>query len=78
MAVRVAAAFPSLTVWNRTGDRATAFAAEHKVTSAASPAEAAAGADVVITCFPLSRHVESLLDGPTGLLAGMKIGRAHV
>ena len=78
MAARVAGAFPNLVVWNRTPDRASAFAAEHKVRSAASPAEAAKDADVVISCFPLSRDVESVLDGPTGLLATMKTGSTLV
>ena len=78
MAARVAGAFPNLVVWNRTPDRASAFAAEHKVRSAASPAEAAEDADVVISCFPLSRDVESVLDGPTGLLATMKTGSTLV
>jgi 3-hydroxyisobutyrate dehydrogenase len=78
MAARVAAAFPNLVVWNRTADRALAFAAEHKVRAAASPAEAAKDADVVITCLPLSRDVESLLDGPNGLLATMKKGATLV
>lgn len=78
MAARVAAAFPSLTVWNRTPDRAAAFADEHKVDVATSPADAARNADVVITCLPLSRDVESLLDGPTGLLSSMKEGATLV
>jgi 3-hydroxyisobutyrate dehydrogenase len=78
MAARVAAAFPSLTVWNRTADRAAAFAAEHTVAVASSPADAARDADVVITCLPLSRDVESLLDGPDGLLAGMRKGTTLV
>jgi 3-hydroxyisobutyrate dehydrogenase len=78
MAARVAAAFPGLVVWNRTPDRASAFAAEHKVRAAASPAEAASEADVVVTCFPLSRDVESVLDGPSGLLASMKEGSTLV
>ena len=74
MAARVAAAFPDLVVWNRSPDRASAFAAEHKVRLATSPAEAAKGADVVITCLPVSRDVESLLEGPGGLLATMGEG----
>lgn len=78
MAARVAAAFPNLVVWNRTADKAKAFAAEHKVRLVASPAEAARDADVVITCLPLSRDVESLLDGPSGLLATMKKGATLV
>ncbi|HET9424134.1 MAG TPA: NAD(P)-dependent oxidoreductase [Gemmatimonadaceae bacterium] len=78
MAARVAATFPSLTVWNRTAERAATFAAEHKVKAAATPAEAAKNADVVITCLPLSADVESLLDGPDGLLAGMRQGTTLV
>lgn len=78
MAARVALAFPNLVVWNRSPDRAAAFAAEHNVRAAPSPAEAAKDADVVITCFPLSRDVESVLDGPDGLIAGMKKGTTLV
>lgn len=64
----------ALTVWNRTTSKAAAFAAEHGVTAAGSPAEAARGAAIVITCFPVSADVESLLEGPRGLLAGMAAG----
>jgi 3-hydroxyisobutyrate dehydrogenase len=78
MAARVARAFPQLVVWNRTGERAASFATEHKVRAAATPAEAAKDADIVITCLPLSRDVESLLDGPTGLLSTMKTGSTLV
>jgi 3-hydroxyisobutyrate dehydrogenase len=41
---------------------------------AATPAEAARGRDFVVTCLPTSRDVESLLDGPDGLLAGLARG----
>ena len=61
----------ALTVWNRTTARATAFAADAGARAAGSPADAARGAAVVITCLPTSREVESLLDGPDGLLAGL-------
>lgn len=73
MAVHVAQDH-QLTVWNRTGAKATAFAAAHPCTVAATPREAAAGAEVVITCLPTSSDVEGLLDGPDGLLAGMTKG----
>jgi 3-hydroxyisobutyrate dehydrogenase-like beta-hydroxyacid dehydrogenase len=78
MAIRVAGAFPELVVWNRTAARADSFAGEHKVRAAKTPADAARDADVVITCFPTSRDVESLLDGATGLLAGMRTGTVLV
>jgi len=45
----------SLTVWNRTGARATEFAVLHGARAAGSPREAAAGAEVVITCLPKRR-----------------------
>ena len=73
MAVHVARQH-QLTVWNRTGARAAAFAAAHACTAAATPREAASGAEVVITCLPTSTDVESLLDGPDGLLAGLGQG----
>ena len=63
-----------LTVWNRTPERATRFAAAHRARVAATPREAATGADVVVTCLPTSAEVEALLDGPDGLLAGMAPG----
>lgn len=73
MAVHLAARGP-LTIWNRTAAKATAFAAEHKATVAATPREAAAGRDVVVTCLPTSAEVAALLDGPDGLLAGLASG----
>jgi 3-hydroxyisobutyrate dehydrogenase len=56
----------TLSVWNRTGERATAFAKEASCEAAKSPADAVRGAAVAITCLPTSREVESLLDGPDG------------
>jgi 3-hydroxyisobutyrate dehydrogenase len=73
MAARVADRH-ELTVWNRTPERARAFAAEHRARVAGSPREAAAGAEVIITCLPTSRDVEQLLDGPEGLEAGLSSG----
>jgi 3-hydroxyisobutyrate dehydrogenase len=63
-----------LTVWNRTAARATAFAEAHGAVAVATPREAAAGADVVLTCLSTSADVASLLDGPDGLLAGLGQG----
>jgi 3-hydroxyisobutyrate dehydrogenase len=73
MAVHIAKAH-DLTVWNRTGSTAEAFAAAHACTVAASPRAAVAGAAVVITCLPTSADVEGLLDGAEGLLAGLQQG----
>jgi 3-hydroxyisobutyrate dehydrogenase len=64
----------SLAVWNRTTERARAFAAEAPARVADSPADAARGASVVVTCLPTSREVEQLLEGNAGLLSGLAAG----
>jgi 3-hydroxyisobutyrate dehydrogenase len=73
IAARLAAAHPT-TVWNRTGLRADEFLRDHTATKAPTPREAATGADVVVTCLPTSAEVEALLDGPDGILAGLRPG----
>jgi 3-hydroxyisobutyrate dehydrogenase len=78
MARHLAADPFDLVVWNRTGAKAAELAASHRARVAASPAEAARHAEVVITCLPTSRDVESLLDGEDGLLAGLAPGAALV
>jgi 3-hydroxyisobutyrate dehydrogenase len=79
MAVHLAhAADVSLAVWNRSGAKAEAFAREHGARAARTPADAARGAEVVITCFPVSADVESILDGDDGLLADLPRGATLV
>ena len=73
MAARLARRGP-LTVWNRSRPRAEEFARAHGARPAATPAEAARGARVLVTCLPSSREVEAILDGPDGLLAGLSRG----
>jgi 3-hydroxyisobutyrate dehydrogenase len=72
MAVHLARRGP-LTVWNRTRGRAADFVARHGGTLAATPRDAAA-ADVVITCLGTSADVASIVEGPDGLLAGLRPG----
>ncbi len=67
-----------LAVWNRTPDKATSLATETGARAARSPRDAASGASVVITCFPTSREVADILEGPEGLLAGMEPGSTLV
>jgi len=78
MALRIAAARLPLTVWNRTSERAAEFAKQSGARHAPTPADAVRDADVVITCLSTSPDVYSLLDGPDGLLAGMKRGATLV
>ncbi|HXE61544.1 MAG TPA: NAD(P)-dependent oxidoreductase, partial [Gemmatimonadaceae bacterium] len=63
-----------LAVWNRTRARADEFARTTKARVAATPADAARGAQFVVTCLPTSREVDAILDGADGLLAGMAKG----
>jgi 3-hydroxyisobutyrate dehydrogenase len=63
-----------LIVWNRTASKAHDFAREHKVRAAATPAEAARGAEIGVTCLPSSREVEDLLNGEDGLESGLEKG----
>jgi 3-hydroxyisobutyrate dehydrogenase len=67
-----------LAVWNRTGARAHAFAAEHSATAVATPRAAAEHAEVLLTCLPTSHDVAGLLDGPEGLLAGLAPGTLFI
>jgi 3-hydroxyisobutyrate dehydrogenase len=74
MAKHLASPDFALAVWNRTSAKAAAFATANSVRHAKTPADAARGADIVITCLPTSLEVASLLDGPDGLLAAMTSG----
>jgi 3-hydroxyisobutyrate dehydrogenase len=67
-----------LVVWNRTAAKAEAFAREHTVRVARTPAEAVAGADVVITCLPSSIEVEAILHGENGMLDALRKGAVLV
>jgi 3-hydroxyisobutyrate dehydrogenase-like beta-hydroxyacid dehydrogenase len=74
-AANVARAGFELTVWNRTRERAEAFAAEHGgVQVADTPAAAAAAADIAVTMVPDVPEVEAVLLGPSGVAEGLAPG----
>jgi 3-hydroxyisobutyrate dehydrogenase-like beta-hydroxyacid dehydrogenase len=66
MAANVARAGFDLAVWNRTRSRADEFASDHGAHIAATPADAAAQAGIVITMVPDGPEVEEVLFGPSG------------
>ena len=74
MAGHLQAAGHPTTVYNRTTARAEAWVAEHGGTMAATPAEAAAGADAVMLCVGNDDDVRSVVYGDDGVLAGMAPG----
>ena len=63
-----------LTVWNRTSEKADAFAAEHRCKVAKTAADTVRNAEVVITCLPSSREVRELLDGEGGIASSIADG----
>ena len=63
-----------LTVWNRTPEKARAFALMHRVAAASTPADAVRDADIAITCLPSSREVREMVEGESGLAATMAPG----
>jgi 3-hydroxyisobutyrate dehydrogenase len=80
MAANVSRAGFELTVWNRTAEKAERFCAENPgTTHAATPAEAAAEGELVITMVVDGAQVESvLLDEPHGAALGAKPGTLFV
>jgi len=63
-----------LSVYTRTRENAERFAAEHRARAAATPAEAAEGADAFITMVPDAPQVEEVLFGDHGAAAVLSDG----
>ena len=78
MARSLARGGTELVLHNRTPDRARSLAAELGAAVAATPAEAAAAADVGITMLANQDAVEETWGGPDGLLAGARRGAVLV
>jgi len=74
MAGHLARAGHMVTVYNRTAAKAQAWVQEFGGAAAATPREAAAGADVVYACVGNDEDLRSVVLGPDGALAGMKTG----
>jgi 3-hydroxyisobutyrate dehydrogenase-like beta-hydroxyacid dehydrogenase len=65
-------------LYNRTLERARALAGQLDCTVGRSPADVAAGADVVLTMLADDAAVEDVYAGPDGLLAGARPGNVLV
>lgn len=77
MAARLLEAGHDVAVWNRTSDR-DASLVEAGASRAGSPAEAASGADVVVTMLADPRAVEQVVFGPEGVAEGVSSGTTLV
>jgi len=73
MASNLVKADHEVTVWNRTAGTAVEGAR-----AAASPAEAAAGAEVIWTCVSDTKAVENVLFGPQGVHESLSAGQVIV
>jgi 3-hydroxyisobutyrate dehydrogenase/2-hydroxy-3-oxopropionate reductase len=78
MAERLASQGVAVIVYNRTPERAAALADRIGATVAATPAEAASRADVVISMVADDAAVRALYDGPDGVISGLRAGTVGV
>ena len=78
MAGHLAAKGFDVTVYNRTPARAAAWAAANKGQTAATPAEAAKGAEFVMACVGNDDDLRAVCVGPDGAFAGMSPGSVFV
>lgn len=63
-----------VTVYNRTAAKAEAWKGKYKGASAATPAEAARGCDLVFSCVGNDDDLRSVVYGDDGILAGLGSG----
>lgn len=78
MAGHLAAKGHAVTVYNRSPAKAQAWCAQHSGSSAATPAQAAQGAEFVMACVGNDEDLRSICLGPDGAFAGMDQGAVFV
>jgi 3-hydroxyisobutyrate dehydrogenase len=78
MAGHLAAKGHDVTVYNRSPAKAAAWTARHKGAAAATPREAARGAEFVMACVGNDNDLAQVCTGPDGAFAGMAPGAVFV
>jgi len=78
MAGHLAAKGHEVTVYNRTAAKAEAWVKQHGGAMAATPAEAAAGKDFVMSCVGNDDDLRAVCTGPDGALGAMAAGSIFV
>ena len=78
MAGHLAAKGHEVTVYNRSPAKAAAWAAKHKGRTAATPREAAKGAEFVMACVGNDDDLRHVCIGPDGAFSGMSPGAVFV
>ncbi len=74
MAGHLSRASHETAVFNRTGEKATAWAGAYEGRAAATPAAAASDADIVFCCVGNDEDVRSVVYGDDGIFNGLKPG----
>ena len=78
MAGHLAGKGHEVTVYNRSGDKAKAWAEKHGGRTAATPREAAQAAEFVFACVGNDADLRSVVEGEDGILAGLGEGKIFV
>lgn len=78
MAGHLAAKGHEVTVYNRSPAKAEAWVAKHKGRAAATPREAAEGAEFVMACVGNDQDLEQVCTGAQGAFSGMSKGTVFV
>lgn len=78
MAANLAKSGYDLTVWNRTEEKAQRFAAENGTHAAQTPAEAVAGASIVMTMLADDAALIDAYEASDGILGSLAIGAVAV
>lgn len=78
MAGHLAAKGHEVTVYNRTAAKAEAWVAKHQGRAAATPHEAATGAEFVMACVGNDDDLAQVCTGPNGAFSGMAKGAVFV
>lgn len=78
MAGHLAAAGHTVTVFNRTTEKADAWCREHGGQQVETPAAAAAGAELVFTCVGRDEDLREVAEGDSGLLSTLSSGAVWV
>ena len=78
MAGHLARAGHRVTVYNRTAAKAAQWVGDYGGASAATPRQAAAGADIVFACVGNDADLRSVVLGASGACEGMRAGAVFV
>jgi 3-hydroxyisobutyrate dehydrogenase len=78
MAGHLADAGISVTVWNRTRQKAEQWAADYPGSACDSIAEAVAGADFVFACVGADKNLKEIFEGPEGIIENANSGAVLV